>query len=101
VSKNASVVIKLVQSSSASTQNISRKAVGKKSLTLRGYIDLKYAMAGISSDLIRIPKFESNRKIRDRQHIACLRNIYLLANELALQGHHKRDLATGEEVVVS
>jgi len=58
-SKKISEVIRFVQSSSPSTQKISRKAAGKNRLTFRGYVVRKYAIAGISSFLIKVPYVDS------------------------------------------
>lgn len=58
------MVIRLVPSRSGLTQKVSRKAAGKKRLTRSRYVVRKYAIAGISSDLIRVPYAESSEKMR-------------------------------------
>ena len=66
------MVMRLVQSRSGLTKKASRKAAGKKRLTRRGYVIRKYAIAGISSDLIRVPYTESSKRVR------CLEQDYFL-----------------------
>ena len=64
--------MRLVQSRSGLTKKASRKAAGKKRLTCREYVIHKYAIVGISSDLIRVPYTESSKRVR------CLEQDYLL-----------------------